>query len=31
VVVVNGRLVENLHVEEANRQLALAQAIAGLA
>ncbi len=27
VVVVNGRLVENLHVEEAQRQLALAQAI----
>jgi citrate lyase subunit beta/citryl-CoA lyase len=30
VVVVNGRLVENLHVEEAKRQLALAEAIAGL-
>ena len=30
VVVVNGRLVENLHVEEARRQLALAEAIAGL-
>ena len=29
VVVVNGRLVENLHVEEARRQLALAEAIAG--
>jgi citrate lyase subunit beta/citryl-CoA lyase len=28
VVVVNGRLVENLHVEEAHRQLALAAAIA---
>lgn len=28
VVVVNGRLVENLHVEEARRQLALAEAIA---
>lgn len=28
VVVVNGRLVENLHVEEAQRQLALAAAIA---
>jgi len=28
VVVVNGRLVENLHVEEAQRQLALAEAIA---
>lgn len=28
VVVVNGRLVENLHVEEANKRLALAQAIA---
>jgi len=28
VVVVNGRLVENLHVEEAKRQLALAEAIA---
>jgi citrate lyase subunit beta / citryl-CoA lyase len=28
VVVVNGRLVENLHVEEAKRQLALAAAIA---
>ena len=28
VVVVNGRLVENLHVEEAKRQLALADAIA---
>lgn len=27
VVVVNGRLVENLHVEEARRQLALAEAI----
>jgi citrate lyase subunit beta/citryl-CoA lyase len=27
VVVVNGRLVENLHVEEAQRQLALAEAI----
>jgi citrate lyase subunit beta / citryl-CoA lyase len=27
VVVVNGRLVENLHVEEAKRQLALAEAI----
>ena len=31
VVVVNGRLVENLHVEEARRQLALADAIAALA
>jgi citrate lyase subunit beta/citryl-CoA lyase len=31
VVVVNGRLVENLHVEEAKRQLALAEAIAKLA
>jgi citrate lyase subunit beta/citryl-CoA lyase len=30
VVVVNGRLVENLHVEEARRQLALAEAIAQL-
>ncbi|MEZ5501970.1 MAG: CoA ester lyase [Halioglobus sp.] len=30
VVVVNGRLVENLHVEEAQRQLALATAIAQL-
>jgi citrate lyase subunit beta/citryl-CoA lyase len=30
VVVVNGRLVENLHVEEAKRQLALAEAIARL-
>jgi citrate lyase subunit beta/citryl-CoA lyase len=30
VVVVNGRLVENLHVEEAKRQLALAEAIAAL-
>lgn len=30
VVVVKGRLVENLHVEEAQRQLALAEAIAGL-
>jgi len=30
VVVVNGRLVENLHVEEAQRQLALAEAIAKL-
>jgi citrate lyase subunit beta/citryl-CoA lyase len=30
VVVVNGRLVENLHVEEAQRQLALAAAIAQL-
>lgn len=30
VVVVKGRLVENLHVEEANRQLALAAAIAEL-
>jgi citrate lyase subunit beta / citryl-CoA lyase len=30
VVVVNGRLVENLHVEEAQRQLALAAAIARL-
>ncbi len=30
VVVVNGRLVENLHVEEAKRQLALADAIAAL-
>jgi len=29
VVVVKGRLVENLHVEEAKRQLALAEAIAG--
>jgi citrate lyase subunit beta / citryl-CoA lyase len=28
VVVVNGRLVENLHVEEAQRQLAMAEAIA---
>ncbi len=31
VVVVNGRLVENLHVEEAKRQLALAEAIARVA
>lgn len=30
VVVVNGRLVENLHVEEAKRQLALAESIAQL-
>jgi citrate lyase subunit beta/citryl-CoA lyase len=30
VVVINGRLVENLHVEEARRQLALAEAIANL-
>jgi citrate lyase subunit beta/citryl-CoA lyase len=30
VVVINGRLVENLHVEEARRQLALAEAIARL-
>jgi citrate lyase subunit beta / citryl-CoA lyase len=30
VVVVNGRLVENLHVEEAKRQLALADALARL-
>ena len=30
VVVVNGRLVENLHVEEAQRQLALAEAIASI-
>ncbi len=30
VVVVNGRLVENLHVEEARRQLALAAAVAQL-
>jgi citrate lyase subunit beta/citryl-CoA lyase len=30
VVVVNGRLVENLHVEEAKRQLALAEAIAAI-
>jgi len=30
VVVVNGRLVENLHVEEAQRQLALAEAIVQL-
>jgi len=30
VVVVDGRLVENLHVEEAKRQLALAEAIEGL-
>ncbi|MCH2222558.1 MAG: citrate lyase subunit beta, partial [Dechloromonas sp.] len=30
VVVVNGRLVENLHVEEAKRQLALAEAIDNL-
>ncbi|CAA0118836.1 (3S)-malyl-CoA thioesterase [Halioglobus japonicus] len=30
VVVVNGRLVENLHVEEAKRKLALAEAIASL-
>lgn len=30
VVVVNGRLVENLHVEEAKRQLALADAIANM-
>jgi citrate lyase subunit beta/citryl-CoA lyase len=30
VVVVNGRLVENLHVEEAHRQIALAQAIASI-
>lgn len=30
VVVVNGRLVENLHVEEAKRKLALAEAIAKL-
>jgi citrate lyase subunit beta / citryl-CoA lyase len=28
VVVVNGRLIENLHVEEAQRQLAMAEAIA---
>ncbi|MFK7976812.1 MAG: CoA ester lyase [Halioglobus sp.] len=31
VVVVNGRLVENLHVEEANKRLALAKAIADMA
>ena len=30
VVVVKGRLVENLHVEEAQRQLALAEAIAAI-
>ena len=30
VVVVKGRLVENLHVEEAKRNLALADAIAAL-
>lgn len=30
VVVVNGRLVENLHVEEAQRQLALAEAISAM-
>ena len=30
VVVINGRLVENLHVEAAHRQLALAKAIAGM-
>jgi citrate lyase subunit beta / citryl-CoA lyase len=30
VVVVNGRLVENLHVDEAKRQLALAEAIAAM-
>ena len=30
VVVVNGRLVENLHVEEAKRQIALAATIAQL-
>ncbi|NQX88857.1 MAG: CoA ester lyase [Halioglobus sp.] len=30
VVVVNGRLIENLHVEEAKRQLALAKAIAAM-
>lgn len=30
VVVVNGRLVENLHVEEAKRQLELAEAIAAM-
>jgi len=31
VVVVDGRMVENLHVEQAKRQLALAQAVADLA
>jgi citrate lyase subunit beta/citryl-CoA lyase len=30
VVVINGRLVENLHVEEAKRQLAVAEAIAAI-
>ncbi|MFT6772852.1 MAG: (3S)-malyl-CoA thioesterase, partial [Paracoccaceae bacterium] len=30
VAVVDGRIVENLHVETANRQLALAHAIAAL-
>ncbi len=30
VVVLNGRLVENLHVEEAKRKLALAEAISAL-
>lgn len=30
VVVVNGRLVENLHVEEANKRLALAEAISAV-
>jgi citrate lyase subunit beta/citryl-CoA lyase len=31
VVTVDGRMIENLHVEQAQRQLALARAIAGLA
>ena len=31
VVTVDGRMIENLHVEQAQRQLALAKAIAGLA
>jgi (3S)-malyl-CoA thioesterase len=31
VAVVNGKLVENLHVEEAHRTLAVAQAIASMA
>jgi citrate lyase subunit beta/citryl-CoA lyase len=30
VVTVDGRMIENLHVEQAQRQLALAQAIAAL-
>lgn len=30
VVVVDGKLVENLHVENAKRQVALAEAIAGM-